>query len=162
MGHKRGRSIVTQRQPARELNRGSGPGCQLCTGVKRVNSCTAMKLALLWVQLVKRSVHAHGHIQVVQSPVLADLVHNCCHTGPADLGGAAGHRTANLLDDDTVVAGAVQPQLLQDGPDLQQSQTIAAEGWGWGWVVGSGRHVNSLPIAGESPDPSRLLPSATV
>lgn len=36
-----------------------------------------------------------------------------------------GHGAAHLLDDDAVVAGAVQAQLLQDGPDLQQCQTIA-------------------------------------
>lgn len=34
----------------------------------------------------------------------------------------------HLFDNDTVVAGAVQTQMLQDGPDLQQSQSVTAEG----------------------------------
>lgn len=73
---------------------------------------------LLWVELVECPIHAHSHVQVVQAAVLADLVHNGRHAGATDLGGAARHGAAHLLDDDAVVAGAVQAQLLQDGPDL--------------------------------------------
>lgn len=79
----------------------------------------------LWVEFVKRAVHAHGDVQVVQRSVLSDLVHHGRHPGSADLRGAAGHGAAHLLDDDAVVAGAVEPQLLQDRPDLQQRQTVA-------------------------------------
>lgn len=35
---------------------------------------------------------------------------------------------SHLFDNDTVVAGAVQTQMLQDGPHLQQSQSVTAEG----------------------------------
>jgi len=84
--------------------------------------------ALLRVQLVERAVHAHRGVQVVQASVLTDLVHHGGHAGSAHLRRAAGHRAAHLLHDDAVVAGAVEPQLLQDGPDLQQRQTIAVEG----------------------------------
>lgn len=83
---------------------------------------------LLWVQLVERAVHAHGDIQVLQPSVLTDLVHHGRHPGSADLSRAAGHGAAHLLDDNTVITGAVEPQLLQDRPDLQQRQTIAVEG----------------------------------
>lgn len=86
-----------------------------------------LSCVLLWVQLVQRAVHAHGNVQVVQSPVLTDLVHHSSHPGSADLSRAAGHRAAHLLDDNTVITGAVEPQLLQDRPDLQQRQTIAVE-----------------------------------
>lgn len=77
------------------------------------------------MELVERPIHSHRHVQVVQAAVLADLVHHGSHTSAADLGGAARHGAAHLLDDDAVVTGAVQTQLLQDGPDLQQRQTIA-------------------------------------
>lgn len=82
---------------------------------------------LLRVELVERAVHAHSNIQAVQPSVLTDLVHHGCHSGSADLGGAVGHGAAHLLDDNTVITGAVEPQLLQDCPDLQQRQTIAVE-----------------------------------
>lgn len=87
---------------------------------------------LLWVQLVERAVHAHGNVQVVQSSVLTDLVHHSSHSGSADLSRTAGHRSAHLLDDNTVITGAVEPQLLQDRPDLQQRQTITVEQGGGG------------------------------
>lgn len=35
---------------------------------------------------------------------------------------------AHLFDDDAVVTGAVQTQVLQDGSDLQQSQPVAGGG----------------------------------
>lgn len=79
------------------------------------------------MQLVERAVHAHGNVQVVQLPVLTDLVHHSSHPGSADLSRAAGHGATHLLDDNAVITGAVEPQLLQDRPDLQQRQTIAVE-----------------------------------
>ena len=85
---------------------------------------TTKSVDSLWVEFVKRAVHAHGDVQVLQPSVLTDLIHHGRHSGSADLSGAAGHGPAHLLDDNTVVAGAVQPQLLQDGPDLQQRQTV--------------------------------------
>lgn len=105
----------------------------------------------LWVEFVKRAVHAHGDVQVVQASVLPDLIHHGRHAGSADLSGAAGHGAAHLLDDDAVVAGAVEAELLQDSPDLQQRQTVA--------VVGG---VRAQTTAGASPDPSQLLPQASV
>lgn len=88
----------------------------------------SLSCVLLWVQLVERAVHAHGDVQVVQPSVLTDLVHHGSHSGSTDLSRAAGHRAAHLLDDNTVITGAVEPQLLQDRPDLQQRQTITVQG----------------------------------
>lgn len=34
---------------------------------------------------------------------------------------------SDLFDDDTVITGAVQPQVLQDGSHLQQSQSVTGE-----------------------------------
>ena len=79
---------------------------------------------LLWVELVERSVHPHGDVQVVQPAVLPDLVHHGGHAGSADLRGAARHGPTHLLHDDTIVTGAVQTQTLQDGPHLEQGQTV--------------------------------------
>lgn len=113
---------------------------------------------LLWVQLVQRAVHAHGDIQVVHASVLTDLVDHGSHSGSADLSGAAGHRATHLLDDDTVITGAVEPQLLQDRPDLQQRQTIAVEQE----RGGRRERVRGQPAAGESSDTSQLFPEAKV
>lgn len=104
------------------------------------------------MELVERAVHAHSNIQVVQPSVLTDLVHHGSHPGSADLGSAVGHGAAHLLDDNTVIAGAVEPQLLQDRPDLQQRQTIAVEKRRGG--------VRGQPTAGGSPDTSQLFPEA--
>ncbi|PWA30689.1 hypothetical protein CCH79_00009278, partial [Gambusia affinis] len=82
---------------------------------------------VLHLDLVERAVHTHGDVQVVQSSVLTDLVHHGGHSGSADLSGAAGHRSTHLLNDNTVVTGAVESQLLQNRSDLQQCQTIAVE-----------------------------------
>lgn len=82
---------------------------------------------LLWVQLVQCAIDANGNIQVVQSSVLTDLVHHGSHSGSTDLSRTAGHGATHLLDNNTVITGAVEPQLLQDRPDLQQRQTIAVE-----------------------------------
>ena len=82
---------------------------------------------LLWVQLVERAIYAHGNVQVVQSSVLTNLVHYSSHSSSADLSSTAGHSATHLLDDNTVITGAVKSQLLQDRPDLQQCQTITVE-----------------------------------
>lgn len=52
---------------------------------------------------------------------------------------------AHLFDDDAVVTGAVQAQVLQDGSDLQQSQPVAGEGARGGDVktAGSTGHKNT-------------------
>lgn len=67
---------------------------------------------LLWVQLIEGAINAHGDVQVVQSSVLPDLVHNSRHAGSADLRGTAGHCATHLLDNNTVITGAVESQLL--------------------------------------------------
>lgn len=108
------------------------------------------------MQLVERAVHAHGDVQVVHSSVLTDLVHHGSHSGSADLSCAAGHRATHLLDDNTVITGAVEPQLLKDRPDLQQRQTIAVE------QEGRGESVRGQLTAGESLDTSQLFPEAKV
>lgn len=73
---------------------------------------------LLWVELIERPVHSYGDLEVVQFPVFADLIDDGGHPGATDLSGPMGHGATHLLHDDTVVAGAVQTQLLQDGSDL--------------------------------------------
>lgn len=72
------------------------------------------------MKLVERPVHAHSHVEVVQPPVLADLVHHGSHTCATQLCGPLGHYPAHGLHEDAVVTRAVQAKLLEDGPDLQQ------------------------------------------
>lgn len=47
---------------------------------------------------------------------------------------------AHLFDDDAVVTGAVQAQVLQDGSDLQQSQPVAGGGARGGDVKTAAKH----------------------
>lgn len=49
--------------------------------------------------------------------------------------------TAYLFDDDTVITGAVEPQVLQDGSHLQQSQPVTGKGV-------KGRDVKTKTVVG--------------
>ena len=94
----------------------------------------------LWVQFVQRAVHPHRDVQVVQSAVLADLFDDGGHTSAAELGGAVWHGAAHLLHDYTVVTSAVQTQVLQDGPHLQQCQSVTRD------HRDTGIHLQSFPL----------------
>ena len=72
------------------------------------------------MKLVECSIHPHGHVEMVQSSVFPDLIHHGSHACTTQLRGPPGHHAAHGLDKDTVVAGAIQAQLLEDGPDLEQ------------------------------------------
>lgn len=78
------------------------------------------KLHSLRMKLVERPVHAHSHVEAVQPPVFADLIHHSSHACATQLRRPLGHHPTHGLHEDTVVARAVQAQLLEDGPDLQQ------------------------------------------
>ena len=77
------------------------------------------------MKLVERPVHAHSHVEAVQPPVFADLIHHGGHARATQLRRPLGHHPAHGLHEDTVVARAIQAQLLEDGPDLQQRQSVA-------------------------------------
>lgn len=72
------------------------------------------------MKLVERSIHSHCHVEMVQPSVLSDLIHHGSHACATQLRGPLGHHPAHGLDEDTVITGAVQAQLLEDGPDLEQ------------------------------------------
>lgn len=73
----------------------------------------------LRMKLVERAVHAHSHVEAVQPPVFADLIHHSSHACATQLRRPLGHHPTHGLHEDTVVTCAVQTQLLEDGPDLQ-------------------------------------------
>ena len=81
---------------------------------------TGRKPHSLRMKLVECSIHPHSHTEMVQPSVLSDLVHHGGHARTAQLRGPFGHHPAHGLDEDTVVTGAIQAQLLEDGPDLEQ------------------------------------------
>lgn len=138
--HLGARSFTVCWKIREKLRRTEGRGQTTITTCSKIQCVPALPLDSLWVEFVQRAVHAHSDVQVVQPSVLTDFIHHGRHPGTADLGGAAGHGAAHLLDDNTVVAGAVEPQLLQDSPDLQQRQTVA---------VGEGqRSDNSRSVTG--------------
>lgn len=83
-----------------------------------------MDLYSLWVELVECSVNPHCDVHGGQPAVLSDLVDDGGHSGSADLSCAVRHGATHLLDYDTVITRAVQPQVLQDGPDLQERQAV--------------------------------------
>ena len=76
------------------------------------------------MELVECSVHPHGDVHVGQPAVLSDLLNHGGHSGSAELSSAVRHDATHLLDYDTVITRAVQPQVLQDGPDLQERQAV--------------------------------------
>lgn len=78
----------------------------------------------LWVQLVQRAIHTHGDLEVLEALVFSPLLHDGSQAGAAHLGSPPGHGPAHLLHHNTVFTRAVQTQLLQDPPDLQEGQSV--------------------------------------
>lgn len=81
----------------------------------------------LWVQLVQSAIHAHGDLEVLQALVFPPLLHDGSHAGAAHLGSPPRHGPAHLLHHYAVFTRAVQAQLLQDPPDLQEGQPVTAD-----------------------------------
>lgn len=81
----------------------------------------------LWVQLVQRAIHAHGDLEVLEALVFSPLLHDGSQAGTTHLGSSPRHSPAHLLHHDTVFTRAVQPQLLQDPPDLQEGQPVTVD-----------------------------------
>lgn len=93
-----------------------------CPRTKRglAHAPTPVEAHSLRMKLVERPVHAHSHVEAVQPPVFADLIHHGGHACATQLRRPLGHHPAHGLHEDTVIARAIQAQLLEDGPDLQQ------------------------------------------
>lgn len=85
----------------------------------------------LRMELVEGPIHAHCHFEGVQPTVFSYFVHHGSHACTTELGCPPCHYSAHLFDNDAVVTGALEPQVVQDGTDLQQGQAVTAE-WGWG------------------------------
>lgn len=78
------------------------------------------------MEFVERAVHSYCDIELLEATIAPYLVDHGRQTGSTQLGRPSGHHAANLLHKNTVVARtAGQTQVLQDGPDLPQCQTIA-------------------------------------
>lgn len=89
----------------------------------------AVGLHLLWVELVQCSVHSDGDAERVEVAVLTDFVDHGGERGAAQLGRSLRHHAAHLLHQDAVVTRAAgQTQVLQDGADLTQGQTVTDGG----------------------------------
>lgn len=78
----------------------------------------------LRVQLVQRAIHSHGDLQVLQPLVFPPLLHDSSQASAAELGRPPGHSSAHLLHHNAVLTCAVQAELLQDPPDLEEGQPI--------------------------------------
>lgn len=77
------------------------------------------------MQLVQGAVHTHGDPQVLQPLVFSPFFHDGGQACTAELGRPAGHGPAHFLHHDAVFTRAVQAQLLQDPPDLEEGQPVA-------------------------------------
>lgn len=82
----------------------------------------------LWVKFVERAVHSNCDAELIEATVQTDFIHHGCQTGSTQLCCSFGHDAANLLHKNTVITcTAGQTQMLQDGADLPQCQTITAK-----------------------------------
>lgn len=79
------------------------------------------------MQLVQGAVHAHSDLEVLEALVFSPFLHDGSHAGAAHLGSPPRHSPAHLLHHNAVFAGAVQAQLLQDPPDLQEGQPVTVD-----------------------------------
>lgn len=78
----------------------------------------------LRVQLVQGAIHTHGNLQVLKSLVLSPFFHDGSQARTTELGSPPGHSSTHLLHHDAVLTCAVQAQLLQDPPDLEEGQPV--------------------------------------
>lgn len=79
----------------------------------------------LRVQLVQGAVHAHSDLQVLKPLVFPPFLHDGSHAGATELGRPTGHSSTHLLHHDAVLTRAVQAELLQDPPHLEEGQPVA-------------------------------------
>ena len=79
------------------------------------------------MQLVQCAIHAHGALEAPEPLVVSPLLHDGSHAGTTNLGGPPRHSPTHLLHHNTVFARAVQAQLLQDPPDLQEGQPVTVD-----------------------------------
>lgn len=96
----------------------------------------------LRMQLVQSPVHAHCYFESLQPTVFSDFVHHGSHACSTELSRPPGHHSAHLLDNDAIITGALEPQVVQDGTDLQQGQAVT------GGRGESGRSADGLPPPG--------------
>lgn len=80
----------------------------------------------LRVQLVQGAIHAHGDPQALEPLVFPPFLYNGGQASATELGRPPGHSSAHLLHHDAVLTRAVQAELLQDPPDLEEGQPITA------------------------------------
>ena len=80
----------------------------------------------LRVQLIQGAVHTHSDPHVLKSLVFSPLLHDGSQASTIKLGRPPGHSAAHLLHHDAVLTRAVQAELLQDPPDLEEGQPVAA------------------------------------
>lgn len=78
------------------------------------------------MELVKSPVYTHCHFEAVQASVFSYLVHHSSHACATELGRTPGNHGAHLLHNDAVITRALQSEVTQDGPDLQQGQAVTA------------------------------------
>lgn len=78
------------------------------------------------MQLVQGAVHAHGDPQALEPLVFPPFLYNGGQASATELGRPPGHSSAHLLHHNAVLTRAVQAELLQDPPDLEEGQPITA------------------------------------
>lgn len=87
------------------------------------------------MELVQSPIYTDSDLQALHTLVLPLLLQYSSQPCPTEPGSPCGDHPTHLLDDDAVLTGAVQPQLLQDAPHLEQGQAVTAQGsTGSSWV----------------------------
>lgn len=80
------------------------------------------------MELVQSPIYTDSDLQALHTLVLPLLLQNSGQPCPTEPGSPCGNHPTHLLDDDAVVTRAVQPQLLQDAPHLEEGQAVTAQG----------------------------------
>lgn len=128
-GVQRGQRIFSHHTTRNQSHQGSQLVPVRCKGVHPVAPAPSQPCLSghsLWMQLVQGTVHTHSDPQVLKPLVFSPLLHNGSQTSATELGCPPGHGSAHLLHHDAVLTCAVQAELLQDPPDLEKGQPIAA------------------------------------
>lgn len=81
----------------------------------------------LRMELVQSPIHSNGDLQALHTLVFSLLLYNSSQSCPTELGSSFWNSSTHLFHNDAVFTCAVQAQLLQNSPDLEESEPVTAQ-----------------------------------
>lgn len=79
------------------------------------------------MELVQSPIYSNGGLQALHASVFSPLLYNSRQSCPTELGSSFWNSSTHLFHNDAVITRAVQAKLLQNSPDLEEGEPVAAQ-----------------------------------